>query len=74
MIDLTMTPTRIKRAEQEWTRCAGGLPIRVEGTEIGAPIYGFGDELAIRRLADKMKCGTFGYSKNLGTWYFCNQK
>jgi hypothetical protein len=73
VIDLRVTPTQLARAEREWTRYAGGLPVLVEATIIGEPIFGYGQELAIRRLAHRMGCGHFGYSVNLDTWYYSNK-
>lgn len=64
-----MNATMIERATKEWTRLAGGLPVRVE--EVGGALFAFGDELAIRRLADKMNRKP-RYSTNLESWYYNN--
>jgi hypothetical protein len=72
-LDLTLTSARLERAAADWTRLAGGLPIRVEGTRSDEPVYGFGEELAVRRLGARMGAGRVGYSLNLETWYYVNR-
>lgn len=68
-LTIEVTPAMMDRATKEWTRLAGMLPIRVEN--VGGTLFAYGDELAIRRLADKMNRKP-KYSKNLNTWYYNN--
>ena len=62
---------KVERTAQHWTKLSGDNPIDVE--LIDGSVYGFGTELAVRRLADKLMAGRVGYSSSLGTWFFCNQ-
>lgn len=72
MIDTTVTSGQLARVTRDWTAIAGEQ-IRIEATEITAPIYAFGSELACLRLWAKMQTGRAAYSENLNTWFYVNQ-
>ena len=67
-----MAPTnnQIARTEAHWSKFAEEA---VEVKALGGAVYGFSSEIGCRRLADKMRAGRVGYSKNLNTWYFVNK-
>jgi len=64
---MNVTPARIERIKEEYTRIAGE-EIVVE--QITSNCYIFASELATLRLFRKMPKGQQGYSANMKTFYF----
>lgn len=62
--------TLTRRATKEWSALAGE-PIKFEA--IGGAYYAFGSELAVLRIANRMKVGQVGYSENMSTWYYSKE-
>jgi hypothetical protein len=61
------------RAEKEWKRYTGGLPIKVE--VISGAIYAFGEELAVLRLFHRMKgAGRALFSKTHNSWVYAQDR
>lgn len=69
---MQITATQKARTEAVWSGYAGEN-VTIECTEITAPIYAYGSELAVLRLFAKMGCGRFAYSENLGSWFYANK-
>jgi hypothetical protein len=67
---MNVTSKMLNRASKDWSSYAGET-VKVE--QIGSALYAFGSELGCRRIADKMKSGRASFSKNLGTWFYCQE-
>ncbi len=68
----TVTKDQMSRVIKGWSDIAGEK-VTIEATEINAPIYAFGSELACLRLFYKLGRGRAEWSENLNTFYYCNQ-
>lgn len=64
------TTNQIRRTKDHWSDLAGDI---VEVEAVAGAVYGFGSEIACRRLADRLRAGRVGYSQNIGSWFFVNR-
>lgn len=65
-----MTDEQKARVTHDWSQLAGE-PIAIE--KIGSAVYGYGSELGCLRIFYRMRIGRAEFSKNMDTWYYCNQ-
>jgi hypothetical protein len=70
---LTTEPTTVQmsRVQAEWSEYAGEA-LTVEC--ITGTLYAYGSELAMRRLAHRMRSFNVNWSENLKTWYFSSAR
>jgi hypothetical protein len=72
----TRAKNHVARIVAVWSEYAGEavtIDPSVHGSAIGSPITVFGSELGMLRLHYRMKEGRVEFSKNLGTWFYCNK-
>jgi hypothetical protein len=72
----TVSATHMARIAKVWSEYAGEtvtVDPSVQGSAIGSPITVFGSELGMLRLHYRMQVGRVEFSKNLGTWFYCNK-